>query len=107
VVIRRGGVYWAELGGRRPVLVVQAQAYTESRLPTVVAAILSSNTGLATVPGNVFVPAAASGLPEDAVVTVTALVTLEKRGLQGPVGTLPLEQMRAVDDGLRQVLDVP
>jgi mRNA interferase MazF len=107
VVISRGGVYWAELGGRLPVLVVQAQAYTESRLPTVVVAILSSNTRLATVPGNVFVPAAASGLPEDAVVTVTVLVTVEKRGLQGPVGTLPLEQMRAVDDGLRRVLEVP
>ena len=29
----------------------------------------------ATVPGNIFVPAAASGLPKDSVVNVTALVT--------------------------------
>jgi mRNA interferase MazF len=38
------------------------------------------------MPGNVFLPAAASGLPKDSVVNITALVTLDKTDLEAPVG---------------------
>jgi mRNA interferase MazF len=89
---------------RRPVLVVQSAPYNDSRLATVVAAVVTSNTGLAAVPGNVFLPAVATGLPKDSVVNVTALVTLGEDELDGPVGRLPDDLLRAVDQGLRQVL---
>lgn len=105
-MIRRGDVFWADLGGRRPVVVVQAQPYSDSRLPTVVAAVITSNTRLATLPGSVFLSRAVSGLPEDAVVNVTALVTLNKTELGGPIGAVPAEEMSAVDAGLRRVLGV-
>jgi mRNA interferase MazF len=112
VVIRRGGVYWVDLGPaaggrpakRRPVLVIQANHYNASRLATVVAAVITSNTALATMPGNVFLPAVATGLPKDSVVNVTALVTLDKAELDGPVGQAPDELMSKVDRGLRRVL---
>jgi mRNA interferase MazF len=111
-VIHRGGIYWADLGQpvgsrpahRRPVIVVQAGPYNVSRLNTVVAAVVTSNTGLATMPGNVFLPAVATGLPRDSVVNVTALVTLNKTDLDGPVGRAPEELMHQVDRGLRRVL---
>jgi mRNA interferase MazF len=106
MVIRRGDIYWADLGGRRPVLVVQAQPYNDSRLPTVLTAVITSNTTFATMPGSVFLPAAVSGLPEDAVVNVTSLVTLGKADLEGPIGTAPPEEMSAINDGLRRVLGV-
>jgi mRNA interferase MazF len=105
MVIRRGEVHWAaDAGGRRPVLIVQAQPYNDSRLPTVLAAVISSNTRLAAMPGSVFLPAAVSGLPADAVVDVTSLVTVPRHALEGPVGSVPPDEMRAVDDGLRTVL---
>jgi mRNA interferase MazF len=104
MVIRRGDVFWADLDGRRPVVVVQAQPYNDSRLPTVLAAVVTSNTRLAMMPGSVFLPAAVSGLPDDAVVDVTALVTLAKTELDGPIGAAPAEEMSAVDAGLRRVL---
>lgn len=111
-MIRRGGIYWADLGDpegsrpghRRPVVVVQSQPYNLSRLNTVVAAVITSNTGLATMPGNVFLPTVATGLPRDSVVNVTALVTLNKTDLEGPVGHAPDELMHQVDHGLRRVL---
>jgi mRNA interferase MazF len=64
VVIERGGIYWADLGlpdgsrpaKRRPVLVIQAHSFNESKLATVLAAVITSNTALATMPGNVFLP---------------------------------------------------
>ena len=102
--VRRGDIFWADVGGRRPVVVVQAQPYNDSRLPTVLAAVITSNTAFATMPGSVFLPAAVSGLPEDAVVNVTALLTLGKAELDGPIGAMPVDELRAVDVGLRRVL---
>jgi len=111
-VTRRGDVCWADLGEprgskpakRRPVLVIQADPYNASRLNTTLAAVLTSNTGLAAMPGNIFVPAIASGLPRDSVVNVTALVTLDKTDLDPAVGQLPASLMHEVDRGLRRVL---
>jgi mRNA interferase MazF len=80
MVIQRGSVCWADLGeprGSRP---------AKRR------------------PGNVFVPAAASGLPKDSVVNVTALVTLDKIGLDDAVGQLPPTLMSDVDRGLCRVM---
>ena len=111
-MITRGAVYWADLGEpagsrpakRRPVLVLQADPYNASRLATVVAAVITSNTGLAAMPGNVFLPAAAVGLPRDSVVNVTALVTLDKSDLGQQAGTVPDSLLREVNVGLRRVL---
>jgi mRNA interferase MazF len=85
------------------VLVVQSASYNASRLATVIAAVITSNTALATMPGNVFLPAAVTGLPRDSVVNVTAIITLNK-DLGRVVGTVPVGLMREVDQGLRQVL---
>lgn len=41
------------------------------------------------MPGNVFVPTTATGLPRDSVVNVTALVTLNKTDLVDHGGTVP------------------
>ncbi len=113
-MIRRGGIFWADLGGasgsrpakRRPVLVVQSDPYNSSRLATVIAAVITSNTALAAMPGNAFLTAAATGLPRDSVVNVTALLTLNKSDLTDPVGELPPSLMHEVDRGLRKVLEL-
>jgi mRNA interferase MazF len=55
-------------------------------------------------PGNVFLPTAATGLPRDSVVNVTALVTLDKTDLDSQAGHLPDALMDDVDRGLRRVL---
>jgi len=89
---------------RRPVLVVQADPFNTSRLNTTIAAVITSNTALAAMPGNVFLPAGASGLPKDSVVNVTALVTVDKTDLEAPVGHLPASLMNEIDRGLHRVL---
>ncbi|MCV7147951.1 MULTISPECIES: type II toxin-antitoxin system PemK/MazF family toxin [Mycobacterium] len=114
MVMNRADIYWADLGPpsgsrpakRRPVLVVQSDPYNASRLATVLAAVITSNTTLATMPGNVFLPATATGLPRDSVVNVTALVTLNKTDLTDRVGDVPPSLMHEVDRGLRRVLDL-
>ena len=110
--IRRGEVWWAELpepaasepGYRRPVLVVQSDAFNRSRIGTVVAAVLTSNLGLSRAPGNVPVAAEEAGLPRDSVVNVSQIVTLDKTFLAERAGALGSHAMLAVEDGLRTAL---
>lgn len=113
-MIRRGSVWWAELGEpegskpakRRPVLVIQANSFNASRLNTTLVAVITSNTRLAAMPGNVFLPATTAGLPRDSVVNVTALVTLEKTDLQAETGRLPAALMHEVNRGLKSILSL-
>lgn len=112
MVIRRGEVYWADLGSaegsrpakQRPVLVIQSDPYNDSRLATCLVAVITSNTALTAVPGNVFLPAAVTGLPRDSVLNVTALATLDKSDLTDHVGTVPASMVDQIDQGLRRVL---
>lgn len=61
---------------------------------------------MATMPGNVFLPTAATGLPRDSVVNVTALVTLNKADLSEHVVQVPSRLLDDVDRGLRRVLSL-
>ena len=111
-MIERGDIWWAELGDpigsgpgyRRPVLIVQTDAFNRSRIGTTIAVVLSSNLDLAEAPGNVFLPSADSALPKDSVVNVSQVVTLDKELLDSRVAKLSARFMRAVNDGLRLVL---
>lgn len=85
-------------------LVIQSDPYSASRLATVLTAVITSNTALAAMPGNVFLPAVATGLPRDSVVNVTAVVTLNKADLSDRIGDIPSNIMHEVDRGLRRVL---
>ncbi len=113
-MIRRGDIYWADLGTpigsrpakRRPVLVIESDDYTATQLATVLVAVITSRTRLAAVPGNVFLPAAAGGLPRDSAVNVTALVTVNKSELGDVVDSVPRYVMDDVDRGLRRVLNL-
>jgi mRNA interferase MazF len=86
------------------VLVIQSDPFNASRLATTLAMVITSNTALAAMPGNVFLPAAVSGLPRDSVANVTAIVTLDKSDLEDEIGQLPASVMHDVDRGLRRVL---
>lgn len=111
-MIQRGDICWADLGEpassrpakRRPILVVQSNSYNASRLATVIAVVITSNTSLAAMPGNVFLPTVSTGLRRDSVANVTAVITLDRADLDEPLSQLPEALMREIDQGLRQVL---
>ena len=115
MVIQRGEVWWADLGEsrgsqpgyRRPVLVVQNDAFNRSRLQTTLVVSLTSNLRLVEAPGNVLVPAKASGLPKDSVANVTQLLTLDEDFLTERAGKVPPRLMAQVDAGLKLVLALP
>jgi len=110
----RGAVWWAELpdpvasepGYRRPVVVIQSNAFNQSRIRTVIAVVLTSNLRLAEAPGNVLIPASDSGLPKDAVANVSQVITVDKGFLSERSGRLPARVMKELDSGLRLVLSL-
>lgn len=114
MVIERGQIWWADLGEprgsepghRRPVLVVQSDAFNRSRIRTVIGVVLTSNLRLVEAPGNVLVPAKVSGLPKDSVANVSQIITLDRDTLAEPAGRLRGGLLAAVDAGLRLVLSV-
>ncbi|MFW6199725.1 MAG: type II toxin-antitoxin system PemK/MazF family toxin [Gemmatimonadota bacterium] len=114
MVVQRGDVWWADLGEpsgsepgfRRPVLVVQADSFNRSRIRTVIAVALSSNTRLLEAPGNTLVRTGDSGLPRDSVANVSQLVTLDRDFLAEKTGRLSAAALFEIEEGLRLVLDL-
>lgn len=112
MVVERGQVWWADLdeprgsapGFRRPLLVVQDDAFNRSRLRTVIAVVLTSNLRLVEAPGNVLLPAKASGLSKDSIANVSQVVTLDRDFLSEPVGRIKGQLLKDVENGLRLVL---
>ena len=113
-MLRRGDVHWVNLrelvgsepGYHRPVLIVSADSFNDSRISTVVALAISSNLALADAPGNVELPVAAGGLNRDSVVNVSQVVTLDKAQVGDRAGSADAEVMRRVEAGLRLVLQL-
>lgn len=108
----RGEIWWANLpepvgsepGYRRPVLVIQDDIFTQSRIRTVIVVVITSNTQLAEAPGNVLISREASGLPKDSVANVSQILTLDKAFLVERIGSLPNYLQEEVDEGLRTIL---
>jgi mRNA interferase MazF len=108
----RGEIWWANLpdlvgsepGYRRPVLIIQDDIFTQSRINTVIVVIITSNTQLAEAPGNVLLPQGASGLSKDSVANVSQILTINKTFLVERIGSLPDSLQEDVDEGLRTIL---
>ncbi|HYA67384.1 MAG TPA: type II toxin-antitoxin system PemK/MazF family toxin [Acidimicrobiales bacterium] len=111
-MIGQGDVCWADLpdpvgsgpGFRRPVLVVQGDAFNRSRIATVVCVPLTSNLKWAEAPGNVNLPARSTGLGRDSVANVSQIVTLDRDVLTERVGRISKKQLELVFAGLDLVM---
>lgn len=112
MVIKRGDIWWANLppprgsepGGRRPVVVVQADSFNRTRINTVIAAIVTSNLKLAAAPGNVLLKTNDSGLPQDSVVNVSQIITVDKSVMTEWVGELSPITFAQIEEGMRLIL---
>jgi len=111
MVIGQGEVWWADLpdssasepGFRRPVVVVQSDAFNRSKITTVVCVALTSDLRWANAPGNVELSARSTSLAKDSVANVSQLVTLDKSVLTDRVGKLSKAKLNLVLDGINTV----
>jgi mRNA interferase MazF len=112
MVIARGDVVWVDFGDPRgsepaklrPTIVLQDDWLLATSINTVLVIPLTSNLRQEAFPGNVFVPAAASGLDKDSVALVTQLWPVSRDYLQPfAVGHLPPYLLNELNLGIRLV----
>jgi mRNA interferase MazF len=111
-MIQQGQVWWADLGDpvgsapgyRRPVVVVQCDAFNASLIRTVVCVALTSNLKWADAPGNVILSTEETGLTKDSVANVCQIMTLDRDSLDECVGRLARARLDAILRGIDMVL---
>lgn len=115
MVTSHGDVVWVDFGSPRgsepakirPAVVMQEDWLLASDLATVLVVPLASNIALETFPGNVLVPAAASGLDKDSVAVVSQVGPVSREFLDPcPVGHLPSYLLAKVTAGIRLVMGI-
>ena len=112
--MKRGEIWWASLdeprgsepGYRRPVVIVSSNEFNQSKINTVIVAIITSNIRLADAPGNFLISTSDSGLAKQSVVNVSQILTLDKSFLSKKSGKLPSKIIPILNEGLRLVFSV-
>lgn len=112
VAVAQGDVWWADLGEpfgsgpgyRRPVLVVQGDAFNRSAIATVVCVPLTSNVKWAGAPGNVSLRPKDSGLAGESVANVSQIVALGRGVLVERVAKVPVAKLDLVLRGIDVML---
>jgi mRNA interferase MazF len=112
VVVSQGDVWWADLpaptgsgpGFRRPVVVIQSDAFNRSRIATVVCIPLTTNLRWADVPGNVLLTSQVTKLPQDSVANASLVISIDKELLIDHVGKLTRAKLELILAGLDAVL---
>jgi len=110
--MKRGEIWWANLpapsgsgpGMRRPVVVIQSNAFNESTIATVVVAAITSNLALSAAPGNVRISKSVSGLGKASVINVSQVLALDRNYLTSRVKALPTHTLNEVNKGLNLCL---
>lgn len=114
-MIRRGDVVWVDFGVQRgsapakvrPAIVLQEDWLLDSTINTVLVVPLTSKTTLEGFPGNVLIPAAASGLDRDSVANVSQLGPVSREFLDPyPAGRIAAYLMSQIGTGVRLVTGV-
>lgn len=111
--IVQGDVFWVDVGDPdgsspgypRPFVVVQNNLFNRSGIRTVVTCALTSNLRRAGDPGNVLLVPGDAGLPEQSVVNVSQVLTVDKRRLGDRIGSLSGERVREVVSAIELLLE--
>ncbi|WP_414692088.1 type II toxin-antitoxin system PemK/MazF family toxin [Phototrophicus methaneseepsis] len=109
--MNQGDIYWLQLegtdeGGPRiphPHVIVQDDVLNHSRIHTVVVCALTSNLKKASMPGNVLLEAGEANLPNQSVVEVSKVLSVEKAQLGTYIGTLSKVRIEQIWAGMRFV----
>ena len=107
--ITRGDVFWIAPDDSRgpapsyshPHVVVQDDVFNRSRITTVIVCALTSNLHKATEPGNVLLEVGEGNLPEQSVVVVSQISSVDKTRLGERIGSLPPARVEQILAGLR------
>lgn len=112
MVISQGEIWWADLasptgsgpGYRRPVVIVQGDAFNRSTLATVVVVPVTSALRWADAPGNVLLTVRSTGLDRVSVANVSQVVAVDRELLTERVGKIARAKLELILAGIDIVL---
>ncbi len=109
-----GEIWWADLGlpygsepgFKRPVVIIQDNAFNRSKIQTVIVVAITTNLNLEEAPGNVFLEKSISKLSKDSVINISQISTIDKKRLIEQVSILPVDLISEIDYGLKLILNL-
>lgn len=112
MVIKQGDLLWIEFddpggsspGYKHPHVVVQNNVFNASRIDTTVVRALTSVLKWATAPGNVLLDVGEGNLPQQSVVLISQVFTIDKQALGEYMGTLSRKRIQQVLAGIDLLL---
>ncbi|MEP7355441.1 MAG: type II toxin-antitoxin system PemK/MazF family toxin [Acidobacteriota bacterium] len=112
--LRQGQVYWYDFGPsngsapaeRHPCVVVQNDTFNQTRISTTVVCLITSNLSRARAPGNVLLGKGEANLPKACAVNISQLMTVDKSELVEEIGTLSIQRLKEINQGLTLLLEV-
>ena len=112
MVIEQGDIFWINLdqpsgsepGYNHPFVVVQNNIFNKSQIGTVIVCVITSNLKRAKSPGNILLFPGESNLPEQSVINISQVYTVDKKDLSEKIGILSPERVQEMLDGIDLIL---
>lgn len=107
MTIKRGELYYADLnpvvgseqGGIRPILVLQNDVGNKYS-PTIIAAATTSRLTKAKLPTHIRLARQNTPLPQDSIVLLEQIRTIDKSRIKQRIGEVPADVMQQINDAL-------
>lgn len=113
MVINQGDLFWVNLGepsgsksGHRCLnVVIQNNVFNRSHINTILVCVVTPNLKRATAPGNILLDAGEANLSSPHVINISQVLTLTKDQFQEKVGTVSVDRIREILDGVRLITE--
>ena len=114
LVMIKGEIWWANLpddpygsepGKRRPVVIIQNDAFNRSSIKTTICAAITSNLKLAQFPSNIEIEKSITGLDKSSVINFSQIITIDKSRLTEYVSMLPKNYIAKINESIRFIFD--
>jgi len=110
----RGEIWWADFGipfgsepgFRRPVIIIQDDAFNRSKINTVIVIPITTNMLLEEAPGNVVLEKEVSKLSKESVIVVSQVAVVDKKRLVEKVSKVSKGIMEEIETGISLVLGI-
>jgi len=110
----KGEIWWADLphprgsepAKRRPVLVIQGDAFNRSNINTVICAVITSKQYYSGSPANLLLQKAISKLPSTSVVNFSQVLTIDKSYFISLVSMVPKPMLEKINECIKTIFDI-
>ena len=105
----KGEIWWAHLpyprgsepAKKRPVLIIQGDAFNRSNINTVVCVVITSNLHFASSPASLLLEKNVSKLPATSVANFSQIVTVDKSYFISQVSMVPKPILEKIDECIK------